>query len=290
MNKMWLRLTDPMMCGPAVRRWQELLEQAGYVLDGGVDGWFGSNTEMATREAQKALGVTVDGIVGPKTLKAMQRKHDLNAGPIKVEKVINGVEIHDYRGKVPWPKNGRYMRDWSQIAGVMLHRTACVLGESPRRYFAVNAHIGVTLEGRIILPHDWELMIWHGHGPSPWTIGIEIDGNPEGYPGYHWRPGGGPHPITDAQAKASEVLLEMLTEAFEQNGSRFKYIVAHRQSSNQRECDPGWECWQKIAIPWMEQTGANSGGEDRSGRVWGTGYRIPQSWDPSSPVVRFRQQ
>jgi len=202
--------------------------------------------------------------------------------------VVDGVEVYDYRGKVAKPKNGVKIRPWNEISGVVLHRTACVLGEKPQRYFPVNCHIGVTMGGRVVLSHPFDLMIWHGHYPSRWTIGIEFDGNPTGRPGYWWKPGGGPHPITDEQVKAGNVLLDILTKAFEDNGRTLKYIYAHRQSSDQRECDPGNECWQKIALPWMEKTGATPGDIGRQGSTFGTGYCIPQSWDPKSPVKGFR--
>jgi peptidoglycan hydrolase-like protein with peptidoglycan-binding domain len=291
-EKQWLYLTSPMMRGPAVRRWQELCIAAGHDLD--ADGAFGPIVDKITREVQAALGLKVDGIVGPATLEKMHAKLDstvattINPNLPTKPFLIDGVEVWDYRGEVPPPKNGRWTREWSDISGIVLHRTACVLGEKPERYFPVNAHIGVTLEGRIVLAHPWELMIWHGHYPSKWTIGIEYDGNPEGFPGYHWKPGGGPHEITEAQVKAGDVLLKLLTDAFEKHGVQFKYIYAHRQASDQRECDPGFDCWKKIAIPWMEKTGATPGDVGLQGTVFGTGFHIPQSWDPRSPVSGFR--
>lgn len=291
MDKQWLYLESPMQSGPAVKRWQELLVLAGFSTD--ADGWFGPKTDVKTREAQAWLGVMVDGIVGPKTMEAMQDKVRGNAVtllPASPRTVIDGVEVFDYRGKVPHPKNTRadWGDRWPEITGVVLHRTACVLGENPERYWPVNAHIGVTMGGRIILAHPWDLHIWHGHRPSLWCIGIEFDGNPEGYPGYHWKPGGGPHDITPEQVKAGEVLLNLLLDGFKEHGRSFKYVYAHRQASDQRECDPGWQCWQKIAVPWMEKTGAIPGDDNGwGGTTFGSGFQIPQSWDPRS-TASFR--
>ncbi|HEY8347746.1 MAG TPA: polysaccharide deacetylase family protein [Symbiobacteriaceae bacterium] len=59
--------------GPEVAALQQTLKAAGF-NPGVVDGIFGSRTEAAVREAQKALGVTVDGIAGPVTLAALQAK------------------------------------------------------------------------------------------------------------------------------------------------------------------------------------------------------------------------
>lgn len=293
-KRQWLFLGDPMMHGAAVRRWQEMCDVAGFHIK--ADGWFGPKADKITREVQTWLGVQADGIVGPTTIDAMRAKldQDLHNPEAPDFTEINGVQVYDHRGHVPWPKNGKYIRKWQQISGIMLHRTACRLGENPERYYPVNAHIGVTLGGKIILPHKWELMIWHGHYPSTWTIGIEFDGNPSGYPGkdggpgYYWRPGGGPDPITLEQVQAGEVLLDLLLKAFEGNGRKLKYIYAHKLSSEQRECDPGWECWKKIAIPWMEKTGAVPGDVGWQGTTFGTGFHISKHWDPRSPIKGYR--
>jgi hypothetical protein len=271
----------------------------------GADGWYGTETDDASYLAQLSLqrqgyyGGAIDRVVGPATMEAMQAYLDAKEPARKTKShltIVDGVEVHDYRGHVAPPKNGRHVRDWKNITGLVLHRTACRLGERPQRYFPVNCHIGVTLGGRIILPHPWALHIWHGHRPSIWTVGIEFDGNPEGKPGrdgepgYHWKPGGGPDPITDAQVKAGGVLIQMLAKTFAANGTTIDYIYAHRQSSENRECDPGWECWQKIALPWMDITGATPGDSGRQGTTFGTGYHIPKSWDPTSPVTSFRSR
>ena len=49
--------------GKAVKIWQ-------VVIGTTIDGIFGVNTETKTKEFQKKKGLTVDGIVGPKTWKA----------------------------------------------------------------------------------------------------------------------------------------------------------------------------------------------------------------------------
>lgn len=178
----------------------------------------------------------------------------------------------------PTPPDRLYFgvkRKPSDITGVMLHRTACVLGEKPERWKRINAHIGVTLQGKVILMHDFLSVIWHGNKPSPELIGIEFDGNPEGFPGRYWKPGGGPHDITAAQqASANEILLPLLQRWFDENGVTWKWTIAHRQSSGDREYDPGWQCWQLIALPWMAATGSTDGD-----LVWGTGAKVPKDWD-----------
>ena len=56
----------------AVREAQTILDRLGYDLGRcGIDGDFGKCTEAAVRKYQKERGLTVDGIVGPKTWAAL---------------------------------------------------------------------------------------------------------------------------------------------------------------------------------------------------------------------------
>jgi N-acetylmuramoyl-L-alanine amidase len=56
--------------GEEVRAIQQKLKNWGY-YDGEVDGVFGSKTQAAVKSFQKKNGLTVDGIAGPNTLRAM---------------------------------------------------------------------------------------------------------------------------------------------------------------------------------------------------------------------------
>ena len=299
MSRLWLEYGDR---GAGVKRWQEMLLRAGYKLPKwGADGGWGDETQAATLQAQRDLTQlayyegAIDAKVGDLTLAAMRAHLDANAPAHKADahlSIVEGVEIHDYRGHFRQPSNAKpgFGDRWPKLRGVVLHRTACRMGERPGRYEDMNAHIAVTLKGRIILCHPWDLHIWHGHRPSLWAIGIELDGNPEGFPGYHWKPGGGPDPVTDAQVKACGVLLNLIRHEFAAHDRELEYIYAHRQSSDQRECDPGWEAWQKVAMPWLAATGATSGDNNGvGGTTFGSGFCIPKQWDPASPFD-FREQ
>jgi len=56
--------------GEEVRKIQTKLKRWGY-YNGNIDGIYGSQTLSAVKSFQKKNGLTVDGIAGPKTLKAM---------------------------------------------------------------------------------------------------------------------------------------------------------------------------------------------------------------------------
>lgn len=65
--------------GPAVDEWQRAVRAwdssliPGYKSQSGGAGSFGPQTVQATRRYQQAAGITVDGVVGPKTRSAMTR-------------------------------------------------------------------------------------------------------------------------------------------------------------------------------------------------------------------------
>lgn len=60
--------------GEDVRRIQARLIELGYALPRyGADGHFGDETEDAVKDLQRTAGLRVDGIVGPKTLAALDR-------------------------------------------------------------------------------------------------------------------------------------------------------------------------------------------------------------------------
>lgn len=208
--------------------------------------------------------------------------------------VEDGVNVYDCRGFFNPPRLGLFLRPMQSITGIMLHRTSCLIGNKVQQHAETNAHVAVTMDGNIYLIHPWTLGIFHGHGLSEASIGIEFDGNPEGFPGYLWvnqkyKKNGkvmdkykeqvGPHVITPAQVKASKVLLKIILREVEKGGGKITNILAHRQSTEDRESDPGWECWQKIAMPWQQTIQA----APTIGLKINTGKPIPKAWDLSSP-------
>lgn len=54
--------------GDPVKDWQEFLEDEGYNLDDGVDGFFGGETEEHTEDWQEQNGLVADGLIGDKSL------------------------------------------------------------------------------------------------------------------------------------------------------------------------------------------------------------------------------
>lgn len=56
--------------GDEVKKLQEMLVRCGYMID--VDGAFGQKTEAAVKAFQNAAGITVDGVVGPRTWEELE--------------------------------------------------------------------------------------------------------------------------------------------------------------------------------------------------------------------------
>jgi peptidoglycan hydrolase-like protein with peptidoglycan-binding domain len=66
-----LKLTSPYMQGDDVKTLQKRLLDLGYDVVEKADGIFGPKTDKGVREFQDDEGLTVDGIVGQKTWKAL---------------------------------------------------------------------------------------------------------------------------------------------------------------------------------------------------------------------------
>ncbi len=66
----YLKLTKPYMSGVDVEEVQQGLIEQGF-SPGAIDGYYGPKTEAAVKSLQQSRGLTVDGIVGPDTMKAL---------------------------------------------------------------------------------------------------------------------------------------------------------------------------------------------------------------------------
>lgn len=271
-----LRLRKPMMYGSAVKRLQELGDSIG--IDGGDnDGIFGPRTEQVVRRVQKRLCVTQDGIYGPVTSAALIAHID------KLSKTSLGREFVDIRGTHPPPRNFGRKRKWSEIDSVLLHQTGCNMPVNPRNWKKLNAHFGVSQEGKLIWVNDATDMIWHAQGLSKRSIGIEIEGNFRGVeskPKTLWRGGGPACNLNLPMHLALNELFELLKGEFKKNGQEWKHVFCHRQSSNMRRGDPGSEIYQGVALDWMKKLGGTEmdGGSEFSK---GSGLPIPAQWNPA---------
>lgn len=271
--------------GPAVKRIQELLNMAPFPRDANTntlieDGNFGPLTRYQVKLFQGFMDLTNDGIVGPDTQSALYNLYGVGVNDHYWHIQYDGVEVVDGRD-INKPPSNFHGTIRNNINSVMLHQTGCGMPSSPKFWQKVNAHCGVLQDGTIVLMHEFDKLIWHGNALSPQSIGIEIEGNMRGVEGLdhtYWKPGGGPHSLTEAQIEAlNGALFYIIKDYMNDEGYKWEYVWAHRQSSKSRQADPGSKVWKEVGLVWQERLGVGPSWESHNG------YEIPQSWDPDSP-------
>jgi N-acetyl-anhydromuramyl-L-alanine amidase AmpD len=192
----------------------------------------------------------------------------------------SGMSVLDLTSKAntEWRKK---TRPWGTITQIVLHQTACHFGEKPERWLTLKAHIGVTRGGQILLIHPLDSFGWHAQGLSHFGVGVEIEGRLAGVEGNlktFWRPKGETYPPDEPgpnQINAARETVQWICAQVAAHGGKVKEVCAHRQSSKDRQGDPGSAIWQEVGV-WARKS---LGLETPLKRVWGTGAPIPRVWD-----------
>lgn len=263
---------------PQVSRLQEILSGMGFPVE--ISGVYCVNTKHAVIRAQKFLGLLDDGVCGPVTWQKLieyncQCQANTDPGP---------AYNHDIRGQHGQPKLYERERAYSEIDGITWHQTSCDMPKDPMRWGNVNVHGAVLREGRPLLINPVTDFVWHAQRLSRRSIGIEIEGNFRGLTNKSntlWKPGGGPHHLTQEMIDAAFWLTEYYCNKVNSHGGSLKYMFAHRQSSDMREADPGQEIWESIVIPAAEKFGLRF----PSGNFKvGSGKPVPREWQPGQPT------
>lgn len=209
---------------------------------------------------------------------------------------LPGTKFHDRRdtaaqGHGPGGIWKVRKRAWSEVTGICLHQTACVLGERPERWDTVGAHIGITRGGQVMWLHGFDRRVAHGNGWNARTVGIEIDGlyaGVEGDPSTVWNDPSTPiretgQDLTTESVNAARDVIRWIFRETAVQGGRIRVLVAHRQSSMNRRDDPGSEIWYQVAIPMHRELGLGDGGV---GFAIG-GLPIPERWDARCKGVAY---
>lgn len=190
------------------------------------------------------------------------------------------------------------LRPISEITGICLHQTACVMGEKPERYRRLSIHFVVTLSGKVIRTCPIESLLYGGNHWNGGTIQIEVDGSYAGLeddPSTHakredletfWAGGEikSPMKVTEAAMRALRNLQRYIIEKVRRLGGKICVVVAHRQASGDRRSDPGQAIWQQGALPIIEEFGLDDGGV---GFQLGDGRPIPEGWDPRCVGIKY---
>jgi hypothetical protein len=269
--------------GPHVRELQEKLPLLGFYLPRfGPDSHLGQETMGAVNALlasyRESPGVDIDEEISSEELALIDRLYQLRceSPPSRPRDLQDLTEKAQAKSRIK-------RRPWSQVTGITLHQTACLLGSSAYRWLGIPVHLGVSRLGDIFYLHPFDWVTYHGNGLNSSDVGIEVDGHFAGVEGdlkTYWRPAEDPNrqPLTPRPEQLESVreAVRWICEEVKRNGGQVRYLHAHRQSSGSRQSDPGSAVWGAVA-PWARET---LGLETPLGKTLGSGRPIPAAWDP----------
>ena len=283
-------LSNPLKKGsqdPYVKTVQQQLIALGYSLPRyGADGDLGDETLRAYGEFLVLEGMRAPTDEMPKSI-TVAGAAGLDRAFAAIPPVAEGDKYFDERNKHPHDgrsKSYPYMK-WSEVKAIVLHQTATQLGEKPERWHSVPIHFGITRSGKTIQLYDLTEVCNHAGNFNRWTVGIEIDGwfaGVEGRPETLWQPKA-PAPkrtamnLPAAQADAAKSCVKRIIDTVAANGGQITRIHPHRQSSGDRQSDPGSLIWQTVGLWGQQQFNLSDGGQNYK---IDSGRTIPFDWDP----------
>ncbi|HSV80744.1 MAG TPA: N-acetylmuramoyl-L-alanine amidase, partial [Ramlibacter sp.] len=184
-------------------------------------------------------------------------------------------------------------RDPKSVYALVLHQMACCFRRRDplRSYLRIKAHFAILPQGQILQLHPVSALIWASHGFNSKSVAVEFAGN---FPNVHgrWWKGEtyGRDRVTPAQLEAGRCLVRHLVRTI-----GLRVVLAHRQSSNMRENDPGPDIWSHVGQWAVDTLRLSDGGP---GFKIGTGKPILDAWRtwgragtaaPLAPELEFRQ-
>ncbi|MBD0367457.1 MAG: N-acetylmuramoyl-L-alanine amidase, partial [Flavisolibacter sp.] len=129
----------------------------------------------------------------------------------------------------------------------------------PESYLSTGAHFCILFDGRIIQLHPFSRMIWHGHCISPRSVAVEFEGNFPNIKGKWWIDKEAKFPDKDVPTQQQYESGRFLT-SYLKIVLGTTHILAHRQSSKDRENDPGPDIWYNVGQWAGEKLGLSDGG------------------------------
>lgn len=282
--------------GPEVKALQLKLIALGYSLPKfGADSDLGDETLKAISSFRQDHGL-LEGATDFATTIPQKVVQAIEAAHAEMLKKNPLLPPQDFTASGTQWKN-KAKRAWKQITGITLHQTAVLFGDNPAAWFGLNCHLGVTQSGRSYLICPLDRIVWHANLLNGPDVGIELDGYFEGIEGKRrsfWSPPNDknrkPLQATPPQIEATRATIRWVCDEVRRNGGEVKFIHAHRQSSPDRESDPGQRVWQEVGLWAQKELGLLDGGRNFTlGSGKHKGLRIPQAWDPSRTGILFRE-
>ena len=145
MARKTLKLTSPLMSGSDVTDFQKLVTSKGFSC-GAIDGKYGKNSVSACKKFQASVGLSVDGICGPKTwgkLEAKTRRTLKLTSPM-----MKGEDVKEFQTKVT--KHGFSCGTIDSIYGQKAKAACIAFTKSYVGYVHAIAH---ALGGMYHIPH-----------------------------------------------------------------------------------------------------------------------------------------
>lgn len=233
-----------------------------------------------TQLGSEGYSLAIDGEFGPETERHLANRFGVKAPlPGSFDVTADYKFPRQYSNGVPWLE-----RSYDDITAIVVHQTACRMGEDPQRYArGLTAHYAVTKRGREIRVHDEKYAAPHANSFNPKSIGIEFDGLYAGIKGNLktvWNSPATPErdlPDTPPpeQIHAGRNLIRRLVKQF----PSIKHILAHRQSSLDRQNDPGEEIYKDVVLFMLHELNLSDGEGDGPNPIGYGGYFIPREWN-----------
>jgi hypothetical protein len=252
------------------------------------DNQLDSKAVEALKTFQKLKGIPETGKPDFKTERALLEaetylKYSGTSWKNLVEKYLQiaSTKIEDFTAKAVIEKSeitGSF-RDPRKLWSFVLHQMAMkrrsrTTGQfsDPNSYLKTGAHFCILFDGRIIQLHPLSRLIYHGQCLSFRSVAVEFEGNFPSIKGRWWSGDGStgndnPTPLQFAAGKYLAGYLKLVLG--------ITHIQAHRQSSENRENDPGPDVWYHVGQWAINNIGLTDGGSDFK---CGSGNPILPEW------------
>lgn len=218
----------------------------------------------------------------------------IGQGITKVGAALDGCKIIDLTARSDRSvRKGK--RDPKTVTALVLHQMACCAQRRDplRSYLGIKAHYAILRDGRILQLHPVSALVWASNGFNARSVAVEFAGNFPDVRGRWWEGERmGRDRVTPAQLEAGRCLVRHLKRTI-----GLKTVLAHRQSSNSRENDPGPDIWFHVGQWAVDKLGLRDGGP---GFKVGTGKPILDAWrtwgrmgagaTKPSPELEFEQE
>ncbi len=265
--------------GSEYLRWVQVSLNQLLRLNLRTDGVIDASTRDAIRSFQQRENLPVTGVIGPDTQQALVAATRNQTQPTDQEfpwlpsifPSLFPAQIEDRTAFGLKENRKGKPREMSKVYALVLHQTAFSRGNDTTKYDRIPVHFVIVPNGKIIQLHPLSAYLWSSNGFNSGSVAVEFVGNFPNTKGKCWEAKKfGCHKLTQEQINSGRALIRHLI-----NTMGLTHVLAHRQSSGQRENDPGPDIWYHIGQWAVDNLGMKDGGP---GFKVGSGKPIPDEW------------